>query len=235
MSREKVLVGNLIKAGEKSEPRPRPKALILDFDGTMADSLPILYQMYETFLKERGRQGSPAEFHQLAGRSMLEAFQFMRETHSLDEAPEELWLAYQQSLLHHYANEVPLFEGTVPFLELISSMGMRLAICSSATRELVMGPLTRYGIEHLFEVICTPEGLTSSKPDPAIYLKTLDSLNLSPQEALAVEDTPIGIRASLAAGIPTVAMMREGTMVDVPHGIDAAVSCWQELSTMVLK
>lgn len=203
--------------------------LLIDFDGTMVDTVPTLFRMYMNFLAEHGAVGSEEEFSYLNGRAGHEAIAYLKENYELPHSMEELALDYMMKLREFYASDVEFFPGTVEFLQAARANGLRLAIVSAASGELIESTLKRHGAEGLIEAVISPEGLKHAKPDPAIFFQALSIMGVTPSEAMVIEDAPNGIRAALAAGIPTVAICREGTPPDMPHGVLATVSNWDEV------
>ncbi len=203
--------------------------LLIDFDGTMVDTVPTLFRMYMNFLAEHGAEGSEKEFNYLNGRAGHEAIVYLKETYELPQSMEELALDYMMKLREFYASDVEFFPGTVEFLRAARANGLRLAIVSAASGELIKSTLKRHGAEGLIEAVVSPEGLKHAKPDPAIFLQALSIMGVTPVETLVIEDALNGIRAALAAGIPTVAICRGGTPPDMPNGVLATVSNWDEV------
>jgi beta-phosphoglucomutase-like phosphatase (HAD superfamily) len=62
------------------------------------------------------------------------------------------------------------------------------------------------GLSSVFSTLILAEDLPRSKPDPLPYQTALERLQVSASEALVFEDSPAGMRAAIAAGIPTVAI-----------------------------
>ena len=69
-------------------------ALLLDLDGTLADSLGVMRGLYFRFLGDLGRKGSQAEFDALNGPPLDEVIERLRTSHGLEGSPEELRDAY---------------------------------------------------------------------------------------------------------------------------------------------
>ena len=84
------------------------------------------------------------------------------------------------------------------------SAGYRTALCSNSIQERVDKVFADTGLTGLFDVVITGEVVPRRKPDPCIYLLTLDSLGLSPKDCIAVEDSIFGITAAKAAGLVTI-------------------------------
>lgn len=204
------------------------KALFLDFDGTLADSIPVLYQTYLGFLKGRGLKGSWEEFCELNGYSMKQIFEVFRQRYGLD-AREDFGELHQQLFIDSYREHIPLFAGTLDFLNSVQAIGVRMVIVTAATRELVESFLTRHSILDYFETIISAEKLEKSKPDPEIYFRALATVGLEPEDVVTVEDSPHGIRASLDAKIPTIAIAHREPVGSIPKGVLKIAKSWDEV------
>jgi len=66
----------------------------------------------------------------------------------------------------------------------------------------------------IVETVVTGDDVSRLKPDPEVYLRALDLLGLSPQNALAIDDSELGLRASTAAGLATVVVSNDYTADD---------------------
>ena len=62
------------------------------------------------------------------------------------------------------------------------------------------------GLFDCFRVRCCKEDVPRVKPDPALYRKAVSDLGLAPAEAIALEDSPNGVAAAVAAGLFCVAV-----------------------------
>ena len=89
-------------------------------------------------------------------------------------------------------------------LDSLKNAGFRLAVASSTRAIKVHPQLKEAGIFDYFETLTTGDMVSHSKPAPEIYLKSCASLNLSPEDCVAIEDSPNGVRAAVAAGIKCV-------------------------------
>jgi HAD superfamily hydrolase (TIGR01509 family) len=211
-----------------------PKYLFLDFDGTLVDTLGLLYQFYLSFLAGFGQRGSRQEFEELNGCASWEVMQRLRERYGLQPTVEQLLLTQRARLLQLYATQVHLFPGAAQFLEHSRQQGLRLLLVTSANRELVEAWLQVDQAGSLFDAIITPEGLRQAKPHPAIYLRALQVAGIGATEALVIEDALHGLQAALGAGIPTVAFLRPETYpFELPKGLYGVVHSWEELENLL--
>lgn len=79
-----------------------------------------------------------------------------------------------------------------------------LALASSTGGPSVTKHLTKTGIISYFEKRITGDMVTHSKPDPEIYLKACQLVGLKPEECVAIEDSPNGIKSAAAAGMKVI-------------------------------
>ncbi len=108
---------------------------------------------------------------------------------------------------------------------------LKLGVASSSSYKWVFGHLDRPGVADQFEALTTADNVTQVKPDPEIYQVSLAALGLRPEQAIALEDAPNGLRAARCAGIFSVAVpnaltsqlpldadLRLDSLADVPLG-----------------
>lgn len=89
-------------------------------------------------------------------------------------------------------------------LQSLKKAGFRLALASSTRAAKVHPQLTNAGLHEFFETFTTGDTVLHSKPDPEIYLKACQSLCLKPEECVAIEDSPNGVRSATAAGLKCI-------------------------------
>lgn len=95
---------------------------------------------------------------------------------------------------------------TVAFLRLVRQQGCKTGLATMSHRPEALHVLSALGIEKELDVVLTREDVHQPKPDPEIYLSACRLLGVLPEECLAIEDSPAGVRAALAAGVETVAV-----------------------------
>lgn len=99
---------------------------------------------------------------------------------------------------------IPLKEGVREILDYLSGKGYRIGLASSTAKEIVTGHLERTGLSGYFKAVVTGDMVEHSKPEPDIYLKACEELGAAPENAVAIEDSPNGIRAAYRAGMKPV-------------------------------
>jgi putative hydrolase of the HAD superfamily len=102
--------------------------------------------------------------------------------------------------------DLGLSPGMPEWLDEATTQGWRLAVASSSPREWVQTHLDRAGVTQRFEVIACGDDVAQHKPHPAVYLLALAQLNITADNAVAIEDTEHGVRAARAAGLACIAV-----------------------------
>lgn len=125
------------------------------------------------------------------------------------------------------AGGVPLRPGVARLILEARAAGLRLAIATTTTRENVFALLEASlapGAESWFEVIAAGDIVAEKKPAPDIYRYVLAHMGLAARTCLALEDTHLGLAASLAAGIPTVVTVNDYSRDQDFHGALAVLA-----------
>jgi HAD superfamily hydrolase (TIGR01509 family) len=89
----------------------------------------------------------------------------------------------------------------------LRASGVRLAVASTGRRDWVEPLLRRLFADVPFEVVVAGDDVRRLKPDPEGYGLALDRLQVPPERALAIEDSPSGLAAARAAGLACVVVV----------------------------
>lgn len=180
---------------------PSLKAVLVDFDGTLVDSMPALRECYRSFLEYYGIESCEKDFRSLIGPSLLEIVENLRLKYSLPGSSESLYGHYSDLVRNAYANKISLFPGALEVLQETKRRGIKIAIVTSASLSLLETFLSRFELLNFFDALIAGIDHEASKPSPAIYLRALKTLGVSEKEAIAVEDSTNGIASAEAAGL----------------------------------
>ncbi|QWT18018.1 HAD family phosphatase [Collinsella sp. zg1085] len=189
------------------------KAVIFDMDGVLVDTECFYAEALVTYGQDHGLNITREETFSLVGasyqvfRSCLQRWWAeVGRVMSEDEAVES-YLTWERAHGIDYASL--LNPGVVETLEYLQRAGIRLALASSSPMVNIKHVLSVCKLEHYFEVIVSGEQFEESKPNPQIYLHTLEQLGLPALECCCVEDSEVGIAAGKAAGLTVFAKREE--------------------------
>lgn len=183
---------------------PKPsnlKALLVDFDGTLVNSVPALWRCYQVFLQKYGILAAQEDFKHYVGPSLFEIIKDLKERYGLPGSIEDLHREYLEIISRNYVEGMELFPGSLDLLQEMKGKGVLLALVTSAPYTLVHSFLQERSLQDLFHQIIATAPSEPSKPHSAPYRRALKELNVLPEEAIAIEDSQQGIASATGAGI----------------------------------
>ncbi len=193
--------------------------LFLDLDGTLADSLGVMREIYERFLAEFGYVGSSEEFDRLNGPSLSDVLAILKRDYNLTPPADELLRIYKTNLRQAYAHVSPN-KGARELISAAVNEGWAVSVVSSNVGDTVAAWLEAVGLADSIAVIATGDTVARGKPAPDLYIKALHDSGCTAEISLAVEDTVTGVRSAVGAGLPTFALVGEGARtIEWPAGV----------------
>ena len=179
------------------------RALLFDLDGTLAETDSLHLPTWVDVLGPYGIEVDERFYKDsLSGRSNSKIVQDLLPCLSAEEG-RKLADAKEASFRER-AHELEPLPGLLDFMKEGKSRGISLALVTNAPEENVEAILLALELKEFFDEVVLSDEVGPVKPDPAPYKAALDKLGISPEKALAFEDSTSGIASSVAAGIPTV-------------------------------
>lgn len=207
------------------------KALFLDLDGTLADSLGVMKLVYKRFLQELGKVPTDEEFDSLNGPPLKEVVALLKRNHDLKLDESGLFNTYQKIVDRAY-DQVSPAEGARSLLEKARQNKLLTAVVTSNSNERTLRWLSRVELSSLVDFVVASEDVKIGKPSPEPYMMALQKAALEPKQALAVEDSPSGARSARSAGIYTFALEDGKADRSWPEGVHK-ITGFIELSTLL--
>ncbi|BBG31053.1 HAD family hydrolase [Zymobacter palmae] len=188
------------------------KAILFDFDGTLANSEQNHFEVWNIVLAECGE--APLDeytyTHGLAGLPVPEAARHVKEHLSLTVPLEEI-VRRKNIETGRYFTEHPV--DMMPFakeiLTLCRDRGLKLALVTASSRSELAPTFKHHELAPFFDAVVTRDDVERSKPFPDSYQLGMERLGVTAAESLAVEDTSHGVQAAHSADIPVAAVPNE--------------------------
>jgi HAD superfamily hydrolase (TIGR01509 family) len=197
------------------------RALVFDFDGLILDTETLVYEAWQLAYAEHGETLPLDEWCAVIGTdgASFDPLEVLRaRVGSFDEAAmQERRREFREARLA----ELRPLPGVLATLEQARDRGLRLAVASSSDNDWVVGNLERLGLAHHFEQVATGNQVRAAKPAPDVYQLAIARLGVRPDESLALEDSPNGVRAAKAAGLTCLAVPGPMTRDLAFHHADA--------------
>ncbi len=187
--------------------------MIFDVDGLIGDTEPINAKVTIRVLDEMfGLKGVRYEdFAAGYGRGAEAYVKAGARVHGLELTDEQAHAAAEvreRGLAEMVRKEgLPSFPGVLDLIHAALEQGdFRLAIATSATRELSEAILTAVKVPYERMVYVSGSDVTKKKPDPQIFLIAIERLGLPAARCVVFEDAPSGVQAAKAAGAKCIAV-----------------------------
>lgn len=183
------------------------EAIIFDFDGVIVDTETPDYttwqRIYESYGVELDRElwtgfigGGSGEF---------DFYKHLEDLSGISVDRPELRRRVRSIFLAEI-DQSPVLPGVLEYIDGAKSMGLRVGLASSSSREWVEGHLGSRGILDRFDDIRGSDDVSEVKPSPELYLMSARELGVSPGNAIAIEDSANGVMAAKRAGLYCVAV-----------------------------
>jgi pyrophosphatase PpaX len=177
------------------------KAVLFDFDGTLADTLPVCFLAFESvFKKFDDREVSTEEIKAMFGPSETG---IIRENLRFNNHEKAIELYYEIYKARH-GNLVQKNEEVVTLLKQLKTKGYKLGIVTGKARRSLDISLECLELNNIFDVIVTGDDVEFPKPHPEGINKALEELGVSNTEAIFLGDSDADIMAGKQAEVHTI-------------------------------
>lgn len=180
-------------------------AVVFDMDGVIFDSERLVIECWVEIADKYDVENITDICKTCLGINSLATKERFLNYYGVD-FPYDSYKREMSDLYHKRAREGALLmkPGVVELLTFLQGKGMKIALASSTRKEVVTWELSYAGIIDYFDEIVCGDMVARSKPDPEIFLKACELLQVNPENALAIEDSYNGIRAAYAGGLHPV-------------------------------
>lgn len=185
------------------------KAVIFDLDGVIVSTDDCHYEAWKKMADEEGIYFDKIINNRLRGVSRMESLEIVLERAVKEYSDEEkLQLAerkngyYKEFITKLTPSDI--LPGAKENLEELRKNGIKIAIGSSSKNTPII--LKQIGLESYFDAVSDGNNITKSKPDPEVFLKAAEMLNIPAEECMIVEDADAGIEAGKRAGMKTLSV-----------------------------
>ena len=163
---------------------------MLDFDGTIARTIPAILHASEKMLGMHGYGVDPEQVERNFGLALPEAFRcFSNDPNIDDETMEQMIVEFNTIYKNECEPLIELFDGVTETLDTLKKSGVTLLIVSNNIRSVLDRLTARLNIAQYFDGIVCADDVVNAKPAPDIALLALERYNVKANEALVVGDS----------------------------------------------
>lgn len=180
-------------------------SVVFDMDGVLFDTERLAADAWYKAAREMGIPDINAGVRGCVGLNHNDTLDFLAKCYGEDFPCEEFMDCASRVFKESIEREgLPIKPGVYEILEFLKENGFRIALATSTRKPGAMRHLESAGITRYFEAIVTGDMIVHGKPDPEIYRLACRELGSLPENCIAVEDSPNGIRSAHGAGLKVV-------------------------------
>lgn len=186
------------------------RAVVFDMDGILLDSEPLWVHVFAEAAARYGSTYGDADRAGTLGQPLTGTARYLADKVGIPAEKMEADLAATMRVA--YLAGLPLVAGAGALVAALTGV-LPMAVATNTLGEIAVKALAASGL-HGFDAIVSGADLGSPKPHPGVYREACRRLGVEPVDALAFEDSAIGIRSALDAGLTVVAVPQEGVDLD---------------------
>src|ERR1700744_371622 len=183
------------------------KACIFDLDGVIVDTAVYHYKAWKKLANQLGFDITEHQNEQLKGVSRVRSLELILQWGGVTKTAaeqEELATRKNNWYVDMINNMTPaeILPGAKEFLETCRAAGLKTALGSASKNSMTI--LNKINLAYLFDAVIDGNKVSKAKPDPEVFLKGAEELNVSPAECVVFEDAIAGVEAAIAGGMKVV-------------------------------
>jgi HAD superfamily hydrolase (TIGR01509 family) len=205
------------------------KAIIFDFDGVILDSGRMMYLVMTKMFHDYQVDLPLSLWSQAIGTQHgFDSIKYLEDRAHV-QIRRDNFIAKRDELFHQLIEKEDVLPGVRSVLRQATDLGLKIGLVTSSRGNWPQKHLKRLGLSGCFQSIKSTDDVQRVKPDPALYLQILKDLNVSPKEALAIEDSFNGSLAAKKAGMYCIVVPNAVTK-QLPFGhVDGCFNSFQDV------
>jgi len=199
------------------------KGLIFDLDGVIVDTAKYHFHAWKRLANSLGIDFSEQDNEQLKGVSRRGSIDKILNWGGLSISETEIEdLMHKKNIwyleLMGEMDESEILPGVVRILKEAQDLGLKIALGSASKNAPLI--LDQVSLASFFQIIVDGNVVTTSKPDPEVFIKGAEGIGLASEECIVFEDSISGIEAALAGGMKAVGIGHPDTLYKAHLNLD---------------
>lgn len=183
------------------------KAIIFDFDGLLVDTETPEFEALKQIYEEHGATLQLETYAQNIGTHIgsynpyAHLSELLQQTIDADHVKK-----IHRERFHQKLEALKPRDGVISILNEAKELDLKIGLATSSNRAWIDSFFERLNLTPYFDAISTSDDVERVKPDPALYVRTMQLLDVKGDEVIAFEDSLNGSKAAVAAGIHCIAV-----------------------------
>jgi len=183
------------------------KACIFDLDGVIVDTAVYHYKAWKKLANQLGFDITEHQNEQLKGVSRVRSLELILQWGGVAKTAaeqEELAALKNSWYVDMISKMTPaeILPGAKEFLEACRAAGLKTALGSASKNSMMI--LEKINLVDLFDAVIDGNKVSNAKPDPEVFLKGAEAVNVAPANCVVFEDAIAGIEAAKNGGMKAV-------------------------------
>ncbi|OAB45651.1 beta-phosphoglucomutase [Paenibacillus antarcticus] len=210
------------------------QACLFDLDGVLVDTAKYHFLAWKRLADELGFEFTEEDNERLKGVSRMASLEILLEVGNLQldetskialaEKKNKWYVDYISSM-----DESEILPGSLSFLKELKQHGIKVALGSASKNAMMI--LNNAHLVPYFDVIIDGTTTSNAKPDPEVFILGAKGVQVSPEHCVVFEDAEAGIEAATRAGMRSIGIGAQGTLIHAEH----VVSSLEEMSVEKLQ
>lgn len=210
------------------------KAIILDMDGVIIDSEPTHFRIERNLLKELGGYITDKEQDKFVGTTDNYMWSTFKKQFDIPLSVEKM-MEMKKERFYKEIKNIPLVPYFKEMLSLFKENDYKIALASSNNRKAVEKVIEKFKLESNLDFYISGNDVINGKPDPEIFLKASDALDIEPEKCLVIEDAKSGTIAAKKANMICVGYQNPNSGDQDLSEADLIIHSLNELNIEVLE
>ena len=205
---------------------------IFDLDGVIVDTAKYHYMAWKRLADELGYHFDINDNELLKGVSRRRSFEIILELNDIKMSDEEInkYCTIKNNYYVDYINNLKkeeILPGVKEFLKKSKEAGYNIVLGSASKNSKLI--LNKLEIMNLFDAIIDGTKVSNAKPDPEVFLKGAEELNVHPESCIVFEDSAAGISAAHNGNMKAVGVSNPSIKPLCDYYIDGFINITPEV------
>ena len=182
-------------------------AVIFDWDGTLADTMPVVVFSFQKVLRGIGCVVSDEFLVRRIGIGARNMFKDALQLNDIafDESMIDGLMEKKTIIQSELFGEIELFDGATELLDSLR-FKLKIGLATMSNRPVIDRLLRMKGLDGFFDFVITADEVKKPKPDPEIFLDCASKMGCPPENCVVFEDSVFGVVAARSANMRCIAI-----------------------------